>query len=218
MKGFLRKDWYILMEYGRGYLPLLLIACVVPRVLGGAYALMLAFALPRSTIANDEVRWNRLAVMLPCRTEDMVKAKYLLYGACIALGTALTAAGSQVQQAVSRTLNAREITSIYLFPMSCLDSIVYALLQGELTLLIAALAIPLYYRFTARKSAILTNILVIFFISVAGTLGFNLLYSAPTERKMLAMLLLAALVLTAARVSFGLSVRFCKKRLKGAYH
>ena len=50
MKGFLRKDWYLVKDYWLPYIPILLFACLVPGTWGGTYILMLALALPRGPL------------------------------------------------------------------------------------------------------------------------------------------------------------------------
>lgn len=217
MRGLLWKDWYYIREYGRAYVPLLVIFCLIPGSLGGAYALALALALPRSTIASDEIRWDRLAAMLPYRTEEVVWSKYLLHIPCILTGMAVTAVSLQTQQAVGDFLSAQGMTSGTVFPMSWLDSIEYALIAGAFTVAIAALTVPLYYRFTARKGGIWTNIVVILFLQTVGTLCFNILYGAQAEWKALIIGLLAALAGGGLAASFCLSVHFCQKRRRGAY-
>ncbi len=44
MKGFLRKDWYLVKDYWLPYIPILLFACLVPGTWGGTYILMLTGA------------------------------------------------------------------------------------------------------------------------------------------------------------------------------
>lgn len=217
MVGLLRKDFYYIRDYGRAYLPLLAL-CLAPGFLGGAYALTLALALPRSTIASDEVRWDRMAVMLPCRAGEVVGGKYLLCALCVAAGTAYSAISLMVQQAAAFALAARGMQDAPRFTMGWLDAVEYALLQGGMALLIAALTLPLFYRFTARKGALWANIVVMFFLSAAGTWSFNRLYGAPAEVKVLAAGLLALLALAAVWLSYRLSVRFYRKRQRGAYN
>ncbi len=176
MKGFLRKDWYLVKDYWLPYIPILLFACLVPGTWGGTYILMLALALPRATIASDEVRWDRLAVMLPCRAEEMVRSKYLLYGACILFGMVMSAVSLQTQRMAGRLLT-RWWENV--FSMTLPDILRYVLLQGGFSLLIAALTVPLYYRFTARKGAVWGNILVFIFLSAASTVTFTALRRGP---------------------------------------
>lgn len=217
MVGLLRKDFYYIRDYGRAYLPLLLIFCLAPGALGGAYALTLALAMPRSTIASDEIRWDRMAVMLPCRAEAVVGGKYLLCGLCVAVGTVLSALSVMGQQAAASFLAARGMETAALWPMSWLEALEYAVIQGGFALLIAALTVPLFYRFTARKGAVWANILVICLLNVTGVWSFNSLYSAPVEAKVLAVALLTGLALAACAASCALSIRFYRRRLRGNY-
>ena len=75
MTGLLRKDLYYVKAYAWPYLPLLALLCLSPGAMGPAYAMALALALPRMTIANDERRWDRYAVMTPLRAELVVAEK-----------------------------------------------------------------------------------------------------------------------------------------------
>ena len=75
MTGLLRKDLYYVKAYAWPYLPLLALLCLSPGAMGPAYTMALALALPRMTIANDERRWDRYAVMTPLRAELVVAEK-----------------------------------------------------------------------------------------------------------------------------------------------
>ena len=108
MTGLLRKDLYYMKAYAWPYLPLLALLCLSPGAMGPAYTMALALALPRMTIANDERRWDRYAVMTPLRAELVVAEKYLLHLACIALAAACMALSFPAQNAALRLMGRTE--------------------------------------------------------------------------------------------------------------
>ena len=160
MTGLLRKDLYYVKAYAWPYLPLLALLCLSPGAMGPAYTMALALALPRMTIANDERRWDRYAVMTPLRAELVVAEKYLLHLACIALAAACMALSFPAQNAALRLMGRTEAMWGAGFNLPA-----YVLIQVWLTALIAAGTLPLLYRLGAR-APILVNILVMLFLSL----------------------------------------------------
>ena len=124
MTGLLKKDLYYIQEYGIAYLPVLLLFCLFGGGVSGAYAMMLALALPRGTIANDARRWDRYAAMLPCGAGEIVAGKYLLCGAGIAAGAVVTVLSFPVFAAAAALLDLRAG-----FPMGWLDILEYTLIE-----------------------------------------------------------------------------------------
>jgi len=222
MRGLLKKDWYYIRTYGISYLPLLLLFCLCTGVWGAAYAMMLALALPRGAIANDMRRWDRYAVMLPCRTEQIVGGKYLLCGVGVAIGAAVSALSFPAQKSSARALRRFGLGMVRTyFPWDVLSRetalLEFVLILVCLTVLVVALAFPVYYRFGVGKGQLGVNILVMILLAYGATWSFFLLYRAPPAAK---AAMLAALVLLSAAgtlASFRLSVRFCRQRLRGAY-
>lgn len=218
MRGLLRKDCYYLASYARLYLLWALFLCLTTGPAGGAYALMLAVALPRSTIAADERRWDRFAAALPCGAERMVGSKYLLWGLCAAAGAALTAASFRMtaaaRAAIRQVLGKRAILN---YSIGWRDVLAYTLLEVGLAALAAALALPLYYRFGVRGAQIWINLLVMGFLLTAGIGLFNTLYPLSPWEKAAAIGGVLALAAAALALSFRLSVRFYRRRVRGAY-
>lgn len=217
MRGLLRKDLYYLARYARVYLPWALFLCLITGPAGGAYALMLAIALPRSTVAADERRWDRYAAALPCGVDRIVGGKYLLCGLCAAVGAALTAASFRMTAAAGAVI--REILGRRAVALSIgrRDILIYTLLELGLTALAAALALPLYYRFGVRRGQIWVNLLVMGFLLTAGIWLLNALYPLPPWEQGAAIGALLALDAAALALSFRLSVRFYRRRVRGVY-
>lgn len=211
MTGLLRKDLYYVKAYAWPYLPLLALLCLSPGAMGPAYAMALALALPRMTIANDERRWDRYAVMTPLRAELVVAEKYLLHLACIALAAACMALSFPAQNAALRLMGRTEAMWGAGFNLPA-----YVLIQVWLTALIAAGTLPLLYRLGAR-APILVNILVMLFLSLTGTKLHNMLFGfrGPALEAAAAAMALAAA--GAMVLSFRVSVGFYRARLRGRF-
>ena len=179
--------------------------------MGPAYAMALALALPRMTIANDERRWDRYAVMTPLRAELVVAEKYLLHLACIALAAACMALSFPAQNAALRLMGRTEAMW-----GAELNLPAYVLIQVWLTALIAAGTLPLLYRLGAR-APILVNILVMIFLSLTGTKLHNMLFGFRGPALGAAAAAMALAGAGAMVLSFRVSVGFYRARLRGRF-
>ena len=207
MTGLLRKDLYYVKAYAWPYLPLLALLCLSPGAMGPAYAMALALALPRMTIANDERRWDRYAVMTPLRAELVVAEKYLLHLACIALAAACMALSFPAQNAALRLMGRTEAMW-----GAELNLPAYVLIQVWLT----AGTLPLLYRLGAR-APILVNILVMIFLSLTGTKLHNMLFGFRGPALGAAAAAMALAGAGAMVLSFRVSVGFYRARLRGRF-
>ncbi|MCI9037400.1 MAG: ABC-2 transporter permease [Oscillospiraceae bacterium] len=212
MTGLLKKDLYYIQEYGIAYLPVLLLFCLLGGGVSGAYAMMLALALPRGTIANDARRWDRYAAMLPCGAGEIVAGKYLLCGAGIAAGAVITALSFPVFAAAAALLDLRAG-----FPMGWLDILEYTLIETCVAALLIALSLPAYYRFGVGKGQLGINILAMLFNQSSTVLLFNQLYRSPLAVKAGCVGGMALLAAAATFFSYRLSVYFYQRRRRGAY-
>ena len=202
MTGLLRKDLYYVKAYAWPYLPLLALLCLSPGAMGPAYTMALALALPRMTIANDERRWDRYAVMTPLRAELVVAEKYLLHLACIALAAACMALSFPAQNAALRLMGRTEAMW-----GAELNLPAYVLIQVWLTAL---------YRLGAR-APILVNILVMIFLSLTGTKLHNMLFGFRGPALGAAAAAMALAGAGAMVLSFRVSVGFYRARLRGRF-
>lgn len=213
MAGLLRKDWYYLRAYGWPYLPLLALLSLSPGVMGPAYAMTLALALPRMTISSDALRWDRYAVMTPLRAEQIVTEKYLVQLACIALAAVYVALSFPVQNWAIRLAGRTEAA----WSLGWQGILVYVLIQTWTAVLAAALALPLLYRLGTWRGQILPNILVILLLTLTGTVILNRLYVLPGPTMAAAAAVMAVPAALALALSYRLSVRLCWARLRGRW-
>lgn len=204
MRGLLRKDWYVSAEFNRTWLPYALLICLLPWSVGGAYALMLSSAAARVLIANDERRWDRLAVMLPCRAEDIVWARYLVSYLYLLFGLGVTVLGLAAQGVFFRR------------PVGSRDLELTVLMAGVMVFLIAA-GRPLLYRFSARRIHLWLNLAIIVLLSFLGTAAWYALETMTPSARHGALAAAAALAAAGTWASFRLSVRFYERRRKGVY-
>lgn len=218
MAGVLRKDWYCLVEYSRRWLLLGLVLCLITGPFGGAYAMMLSMALPRNIISADEGRWDRYAAMLPCRAEEIVGCKYLICGLCAAVGAVLLALSFPMQEMAAALLRqAQGSGGTRLWNMSWQGILEYTLLETALTILIAATSLPLFYRFGVRRGQIWANVLTQLSLYMIGAQLFRVLSFRPAGERAAAVGLLLALAAATLLLSFRLSVRFYRRRLRQVY-
>lgn len=222
MRGLMKKDLWYIKEYGPAYLPLFLLFCLLPGVESAAYVMMLALALPWSTVANDAHCWDRFAVMLPCGAGQVVAEKYLLCGGCTAVGAAAAVLSFPVQHAVGWYLvwSGRRLVvrpSPWLVFSRDLGLLKYILILVCLTVLVIALALPFCYRFDMGKWQLGINIAVAVFLAYIPAGVFNALYRAPYAVVAGVIGVLALLAAAATFFSYRLSVHFYQRRRRGAY-
>lgn len=203
MRGLLIKDWYVSAGFNRTWLPYALLICLLPWSVGGAYALMLSSAAARVLIANDERRWDRFAVMLPCRERDIVWARYLVSYIYILAGLGMTFLGLALQGVFFHAVRPRDFE--------------LALLMAGLMVYIIAIGRPLLYRFGVRGNFIWMNIAIIILLSFLSVAVRSILQAMAPSARTGTLAVAAVLAVAGTWVSLQLSVWSYKKRRRGGY-
>ena len=202
MKALLMKDFYTLWRQLKVYLLVMLVISVFNGAYGNIFITIWAALLPYTAMAYDErSKWDQMAAMMPYSTRDIVLGKYVFGWLCI--GGAAVLSGL-LQAALSLVLDRSFL------PVTMALSILGALC-------ILAVTLPLMFHFGVEKGR-LAMFLIIFLVcggagaisSIADSMGSGAAFAF--QGPILAILLIAALALTA--VSVPLSLRFYKARMK----
>ena len=202
MKALLMKDFYTLWRQLKVYLLVMLVISVFNGAYGNIFITIWAALLPYTAMAYDErSKWDQMAAMMPYSTRDIVLGKYVFGWLCI--GGAAVLSGL-LQAALSLVIDRSFL------PVTMALSILGALC-------ILAITLPLMFHFGVEKGR-LAMFLIIFLVcggagaisSIADSMGSGAAFAF--QGPILAILLIAALALTA--VSVPLSLRFYKARMK----
>ena len=79
MKALLLKDTYTLLKQMKLFFILVVVLAVIPGFSSSGFAIVYAALLPITALAYDErAKWDKLAVMMPYTTKDLVISKYVL--------------------------------------------------------------------------------------------------------------------------------------------
>ena len=200
MKALILKDTYVIWRQMKYFLVMLLLFCALPNGFNNAFAVVYASMLPYTALAYDErSKWDQLAAMMPYSTRDMVLGKYVFGWLCIGAAAVL----SGLFQAVLFLVIHRAFLP-GVMAMSVLGAVC-----------IVAISLPLMFLLGVERGR-LGMFLVIFLIcggagaiaSIAENMNSGTV--SASLGPILAVLLIAALVLTA--VSVPLSMRFYAKR------
>lgn len=200
MKALILKDTYVIWRQMKYFLVMILLFSALPSGFNNAFAVVYAAMMPYTALAYDErSKWDQLAAMMPYSTRDVVLGKYVFGWLCIGAAAALS---SLFQAVLSLVIDRAFLPGV--MAMSVLGAVC-----------IVAISLPLMFRLGVERGR-LGMFLVIFLIcggagaiaSIAETMssGTPFAFQGP----ILAVLLIAALVLTA--VSVPLSIRFYAKR------
>ena len=200
MKALILKDTYVIWRQMKYFLVMILLFSALPSGFNNAFAVVYAAMMPYTALAYDErSKWDQLAAMMPYSPRDVVLGKYVFGWLCIGAAAALS---SLFQAVLSLVIDRAFLPGV--MAMSVLGA-----------LCIVAISLPLMFRLGVERGR-LGMFLVIFLIcggagaiaSIAETMssGTPFAFQGP----ILAVLLIAALVLTALAVP--LSIRFYAKR------
>ena len=202
MKALILKDTYVIWRQMKYFLVMILLFSALPSGFNNAFAVIYTSMLPYTALAYDErSKWDQMAAMMPYSTRDIVLGKYVFGWLCI--GGAAVLSGL-LQAALSLVLDRSFL------PVTMALSILGALC-------ILAITLPLMFHFGVEKGR-LAMFLIIFLVcggagaisSIADSMGSGAAFAF--QGPILAILLIAALALTA--VSVPLSLRFYKARMK----
>ena len=200
MKALMIKDTYVIWKQMKYFLFLILIFSALPSGFNNAFAVIYAAMLPYTALAYDErSKWDQLAAMMPYSTRDVVLGKYVFGWLCI--GGAAVLSGL-LQSVLSLVIHRAFLPST--LAMSVLGA-----------LCILAISLPLMFRLGVEKGRLGMFLIIFLVCGGAGAIA-SIAESASNgvhfafQGTVLAVLLIAALVLTAVSVS--LSIRFYTKR------
>ena len=200
MKALILKDTYVIWRQMKYFLVMILLFSALPSGFNNAFAVIYTSMLPYTALAYDErSKWDQLAAMMPYSTRDMVLGKYVFGWLCI--GGAAVLSGL-LQAALSLVID-----------RAFLPGVMALSVLGALCIL--AISLPLMFRMGVEKGR-LGMFLVIFLIcggaGAISQISDSISRGTPFafEGLILAVMLIAALVLTA--ISVPLSIRFYTKR------
>ena len=200
MKALILKDTYVIWRQMKYFLVLILIFSALPSGFNNAFAVIYAAMLPYTALAYDErSKWDQLAAMMPYSTRDVVLGKYVFGWLCIG--------GAAVLSGLLQSVLSLVIGRTFL-PGTLVMSVLGALC-------ILAISLPLMFRLGVEKGRLGMFLIIFLVCGGAGAIA-SIAESASNgapfafQGTVLAVLLIAALVLTA--VSVPLSIRFYAKR------
>ncbi|MDY3984757.1 ABC-2 transporter permease [Dysosmobacter sp.] len=200
MKALILKDTYVIWRQMKYFLVMILLFSALPSGFNNAFAIVYASMLPYTALAYDErSKWDQMAAMMPYSSQDIVLGKYAFGWLCIAAAAVLSA----LFQAVLSLVTDREVLP---------GMLALSLLGG---FCILAVSLPVMFHFGVEKGRLAMFLIIFLVCGTAGAIA-NIADSATGgtvfafQGPVLAVMLIAALVLTA--VSVPLSLRFYKKR------
>lgn len=154
--GLIRKDVYELIAQARVLLALTAIYLLAPlftdgaKILGGVAILLLAM-LPISALGYDErCKWNRYALAMPLKKQDLFWSKFLL-------GVIALLLGGLIQLAAALIAGRGEI--VRSLPLTMLTALCYL-----------AVTLPLMFKLGVEKGRLLLMLLTAGFLILGGTL------------------------------------------------
>ena len=210
MKGLLRKDWYMLLKYGRTYL-LITVIFLASYVMGNNSFFF--FGYPTITVSmwgisltsyDERFHWDRYSDSLPVSRKQTVSAKYLLVGIMILSTAALTGIVSVI---FACRLHTSPNETLYM-----------ALLLVGIGLTSAALTMPCVFKLGTEKGrwvSLLELAVTMALFFTAGALFFDDFLgdsSYSPELPLQMMPLFAGIGLVLFILSWRLSIRFYERR------
>ncbi len=204
MKALLIKDMIVLSKKVKRMLIIIPIFAVVGET-GLIMSILVCGMLVNTAFAYDDLaKWNKIAVMMPYSTKDMVLSKYILGYICLALGMVVVVA----------------IQLIVLLAYPPLYSLNYAVLLSAVfsTMFAIALYVPVIIKFGIEKARFIPVILV---MAASGAITFlstsaNEVTAPNISISNNILLIFAAAVVIANVSSIALSIKMYETQLKNA--
>ena len=127
MKALLLKDFLTLTRYLKLALVFILVFACLPGESMAACALVYAAMIPLTALAYDEqVKWNRLAAMMPYTSRQLVVSKYVLGYLLLGLAFLLSLAASSVVSLVrGSTMTVESLVTLAV--LVCVASVLMAI-------------------------------------------------------------------------------------------
>ena len=200
MKALIIKDSYVIWRQMKYFLVMILLFSALPNGFNNAFAVVYASMLPYTALAYDErSKWDQLAAMMPYSPRDMVLGKYVFGWLCSGAAAVLS---GLFQMVLSLVIDRAFLPGV--MAMSALGAVC-----------ILAIILPLMFRLGVEKGRLAMFLTIFLVCGAAGAIAQiaeNMSSGTPFafQGPVLAVLLVAALVLTA--VSVPLSIRFYAKR------
>ena len=203
MKGLIRKDFYMIWEYGR--MLLLMSAVFLGMSLFASddnfffvvYPVLFAGILPVTLISYEERDgWNRMCDAMPVSRRMQVNERYLMTAFCFLVLYLLTL-GLQAAVLLPKG-NAEKLKEL-------------ACLLPGVGLLAPAVMIPVTLRWGVEKGRFVYYVFIGVIVAL-GLIGANALSDAPTEAAPPALWLLPLIAVVLFALSWLLSIRIYEKR------
>lgn len=199
MKALLIKDIYTLLRQMKLFFVLVVILAVVPGFSSSGFAIVYAALMPLTALAYDErAKWDKLAVMMPYKPENMVVSKYLLgyisiAAACLLCLVAKYAVSVFTGTAVDSTALFAELIAVV-----------------AVALLLMALNLPLVLKMGVEKGRmlflVLTVAIVIAGVSYSERYLTELTDMGRNVSQIATVMLLAALALSLISMLFSIKL------------
>ena len=200
MKALILKDTYVIWRQMKYFLVMILLFSALPSGFNNAFAVIYTSMLPYTALAYDErSKWDQLAAMMPYSARDIVLGKYVFGWLCIGAAAVLS---GLLQAALSLVID-----------RAFLPGVMALSVLGALCIL--ALSLPLMCRLGVERGRLGMFLSIFLICGGAGAISQisdSISRGIPFafEGLILAVMLIAALVLTA--ISVPLSIRFYTKR------
>ncbi len=203
MKGLIRKDFYMIWEYGRMLLLMSAVFLGVSLVASddnfffAVYPVLFAGILPVTLISYEERDgWNRMCDAMPVSRRTQVNERYLMTAFCFLVLYLLTV-GLQAAVLLPRG-NAEKLGELVCL-LPCVG------------LLTPAVMIPVTLRWGVEKGRFVYYVFIGVILAL-GIIGANALSAAPADAAPGAVWLLPLIALALFALSWLLSIRIYEKR------
>lgn len=157
MKALLMKDLHVFWRRMKLFIWMILIFSAIPSIFQTTFAITYAAMIPYSMFSVDEAsKWERLAVMMPYSTFDLVMSKYVL--GFLSIGGAV-AAVLLIQPLMSFVTGETGADGGITFTAVCVS------------LIIMAVTLPLIFRFGVERARMTMILLVAAICGSAGAMA-----------------------------------------------
>ena len=190
MKALVQKDIYVIWKQMRIFIVVILFLSMMNNMFNAVFLVVWCSMLPYTAMAYDErSHWNQLAAMMPFSKRDIVLSKYVLGWLCMAAASALYL----VVQIVAGPLLKSEFSASVLLTSLCLGVI-----SLDITL-------PAVMRFGVERGRMIFMV-VIFAVAIGAGFALDSVDIPSVPVPVMALLPLAAAVLTAASIPLSMKL------------